>query len=768
MLAVSALTLSFATPSPRTLASFDDDWKFHRGDASGASDPKFDDGAWRTLDVPHDWSSEDLPPRAADVLTVRNGTWKFHRGDDAQWSSPAFDDSAWERVRVPSDWRVASNYTAKDAVGWYRRSFDATDAQVAAASLKLALGAVAKQDTTYLNGQQIGASGSEKANCGDYLHFRSYDVPAGLLKPSANVLAVRVFSEGGNVADGFPGGLYDHPTIANGDRRVGAYDAALSEGGRSTGYTVGGVGWYRKHFPTPSTLGAGGRATLIFDGVYMNSTLWLNGKQVATQPYGYSTFHIDVTDHLLMNGGATNNVLAVRVANGGRNSRWYSGSGIFRHVHLLTTGRCTSRRGASRSRRRPSAPTPPPSPSPSPWSTRRRRRPRRRRPRPPHPPLRRRRPRGRRTRPARPRRRGRRELLGDAHAGAAGAVGPGEPAPPPRSRHRRDGAARGGGRRSGGGRGGGGGGGLGRRAVWGAVNRLERVGRVRPQQPVDQTARRVRPPRQRPAGLGDGGARRGAAGRAAEGERLQRDPHLAQPGEPRVPRRVRPFGCVGDGRGVRLLESRQERRRLPHLLRPMVAPRPGGDGDARPQPPVGGDLVDWERDPDPQHPARLQPIRAALLVRPRARPAEAAGDVGVPGRRRQGRSLLRAPRYRGVQLLAAAVRVRPRAPPRPRDGRDRIVPRRVVHVLVQRVEPLVRRRRLHLDRARLHRRVGDRQPRAGADGASGRRRRRPARVVLHRRGMVVPYVQLRRPRHRGLQEATGDGAAATTTTTTCT
>ena len=78
-------------------------------------------------------------------------------------------------------------------------------------------------------------------------------MPAGLLKPSANVLAVRVFSEGGNVADGFPGGLYDHPTIANGDRRVGPYDAALSEGGRSTGYTVGGVGWYRKHFPTPST-----------------------------------------------------------------------------------------------------------------------------------------------------------------------------------------------------------------------------------------------------------------------------------------------------------------------------------------------------------------------------------------------------------------------------------------------------------------------------------------------------------------------------------
>ena len=143
MFAISALATAFTAPSPRTRSSFDDAWRFHRGDAAGASDPKFDDGAWRTLDVPHDWSAEDLPPRAADVLTVRNGTWKFHTGDDAQWSSPAFDDAAWERVRVPSDWRVASNYTAKDAVGWYRRSFDATDAQVAAASIKLALGAVA-------------------------------------------------------------------------------------------------------------------------------------------------------------------------------------------------------------------------------------------------------------------------------------------------------------------------------------------------------------------------------------------------------------------------------------------------------------------------------------------------------------------------------------------------------------------------------------------------------------------------------------------------
>jgi beta-galactosidase len=49
------------TASPRSESSFDEGWLFYRGDASGAEDPSFDDGAWRELDLPHDWSIEDLP-----------------------------------------------------------------------------------------------------------------------------------------------------------------------------------------------------------------------------------------------------------------------------------------------------------------------------------------------------------------------------------------------------------------------------------------------------------------------------------------------------------------------------------------------------------------------------------------------------------------------------------------------------------------------------------------------------------------------------------
>ena len=98
MFAISALATAFAAPSPRTQTSFDADWAFHRGDAAGASDPKFDDGAWRTLDVPHDWSAEDLPPRAADVLTVRNCSTNGLAVDDQEWELK----SSWQLKHIPS------------------------------------------------------------------------------------------------------------------------------------------------------------------------------------------------------------------------------------------------------------------------------------------------------------------------------------------------------------------------------------------------------------------------------------------------------------------------------------------------------------------------------------------------------------------------------------------------------------------------------------------------------------------------------------------
>jgi beta-galactosidase len=115
--------------------------------------------------------------------------------------------------------------------------------------------------------------------------------------------------------------------------RFGPFDLYMSEGKRDTGWFVGGTGWYRKHFT--ASLDADKRVEIVFDGVYMNSDVWLNGQHLGNHPYGYTSFAYDLTPYL--HRGAQN-LLAVRVRNEGRNSRWYSGSGIYRHVWLIVTG----------------------------------------------------------------------------------------------------------------------------------------------------------------------------------------------------------------------------------------------------------------------------------------------------------------------------------------------------------------------------------------------------------------------------------------------
>ena len=122
---------------------------------------------------------------------------------------------------------------------------------------------------------------------------------------------------------------------ANGSaNRIGPFDPDLSAGKDATGNTVGGTGWYRKAFTLPAA-DMGKRITLRFDGVYMDVDVWLNGRYLGNHPYGYTGFSFDLTP-CLMPPGETN-VLAVRVHNEGQNSRWYSGSGIYRHVVLIAT-----------------------------------------------------------------------------------------------------------------------------------------------------------------------------------------------------------------------------------------------------------------------------------------------------------------------------------------------------------------------------------------------------------------------------------------------
>ena len=172
---------------------FDAGWLFSRGDAPGAEKPGFSDAAWRPLDLPHDWSIEDLPLRSEAAGKMAPGT-----------STPV---------------------------------------------------------------------------------------------------------------------------------QTGPFDAEASQGRESTGWVVGGTGWYRKHFSV-AKLPSSARVEVVFDGVYRNADVWLNGEHLGDHPYGYTGFAFDLTPHLNRGG---DNVLAVRVRNEGKNSRWYSGSGIYRHVRLTVT-----------------------------------------------------------------------------------------------------------------------------------------------------------------------------------------------------------------------------------------------------------------------------------------------------------------------------------------------------------------------------------------------------------------------------------------------
>ena len=107
--------------------------------------------------------------------------------------------------------------------------------------------------------------------------------------------------------------------------------------GAGGGALPGGIGWYRKHFFIEhGTLNMDYLAQfyLEFDGVYMNSTVYVNGQKVGYRPYGYSSFEYDITPYV----HEGENVVAVRVDNSDQpNSRWYSGCGIYRHVWLTKT-----------------------------------------------------------------------------------------------------------------------------------------------------------------------------------------------------------------------------------------------------------------------------------------------------------------------------------------------------------------------------------------------------------------------------------------------
>jgi beta-galactosidase len=113
---------------------------------------------------------------------------------------------------------------------------------------------------------------------------------------------------------------------------AGPFDEQARAGGEG-GFLPTGMGWYRKSFHLPAEL-EGKRILVEFDGVMANSDVWVNGQHLGHRPNGYVSFSYDATDYVVL-GGETN-VLAVRADTSEQvASRWYTGSGIYRHVRLL-------------------------------------------------------------------------------------------------------------------------------------------------------------------------------------------------------------------------------------------------------------------------------------------------------------------------------------------------------------------------------------------------------------------------------------------------
>ena len=107
--------------------------------------------------------------------------------------------------------------------------------------------------------------------------------------------------------------------------------------GHDGAYLPTGKGWYRKEFIIhDSQFLVEKKLRLYFEGVYMNAEVYLNGHKAGGHPYGYSSFFVDITPYVKVG----QNEIEVRVDNSQqKNCRWYSGSGIYRHVWLLTTGK---------------------------------------------------------------------------------------------------------------------------------------------------------------------------------------------------------------------------------------------------------------------------------------------------------------------------------------------------------------------------------------------------------------------------------------------
>lgn len=159
----------------------------------------------------------------------------------------------------------------------------------------------------------------------------------GFSQPTRQTL---LFNEGwtfhkGDITNG------DKPTVNEADWKAvelphdwsieGPFDEQWAS---ATAYLPGGIGWYRKAFDMAAPMRSK-RLFLYFDGVYKNSEVWINGHHLGKRPNGFTSFQYEITPYLIKTG---KNIVAVKVDHTQfADSRWYTGSGIYRNVYLVAT-----------------------------------------------------------------------------------------------------------------------------------------------------------------------------------------------------------------------------------------------------------------------------------------------------------------------------------------------------------------------------------------------------------------------------------------------
>jgi len=163
---------------------------------------------------------------------------------------------------------------------------------------------------------------------------RLFDTGWRFYKGEVNGAEVQTFDDSGWRKINLPHdwSIEDLPDQKEGER-VGPFDKN-SIGLFYTSYTIGGTGWYRKTF-TLDAAESDKEISVYFDGIYMESDVWLNGHHLGSHKHGYTSFCYNLNQFL--NKPGEQNTIAVLVKNIGENSRWYSGSGIYRHVWLRVT-----------------------------------------------------------------------------------------------------------------------------------------------------------------------------------------------------------------------------------------------------------------------------------------------------------------------------------------------------------------------------------------------------------------------------------------------